>query len=162
MRKNIVRWVTLLLDIDTLCNHPPGPYCWHLPWTHPSFSEHLSWWKIVECIVIESPGFCHMGHPLFISFEQMKDVITAQLADSYISEILIMCGYGENWVMIHWEWLVGSLKRHALGGWNRGHEWFFSCLKMGTFQVAECTVCGGEVEETGPQAAKGVPKVYTW
>jgi hypothetical protein len=64
------------------------------PWTHSSFSEHLSWWKTVECVVIESPGFV-IWPPTLHQFEQVKDVFTAQLADCRISEIVIICAYGE-------------------------------------------------------------------
>ena len=130
------------------------------PWTHPSFSEHLSWWKTVKCIVIESPGFV-IWPPTLHQFEQMKDVITAQLADSYISEILIMCGYGEELS----DDSLGVVGRELKGTpWEDGIEGMDDFFLPQDGHISSGRVyslwrgSGGDWT-TG---SKGVPKVYTW
>jgi hypothetical protein len=65
-----------------------------LPWSHPSLGKHLSWWKKVVTIMIESPAFV-IWPPTSQRFEQLKDDITPQLADCRISEMLIICAFRE-------------------------------------------------------------------
>jgi hypothetical protein len=130
------------------------------PWTHPSFSEHLSWWKTVKYVVIESPGFV-VWPPTRHQFERVKDVFTAQLADCCISQIVIMCAYGEE---------LSDDSLGVVGRELKDTPWEDGIEGVNDFFVPQDTYisnggvyslkrgCGGDWITCGGE----LPKVYKW
>lgn len=131
------------------------------PWSHPSLGEHLSWWKKVDTIIIESPAFV-IWPPTLQRFKQLKDDITPQLADCRVSEILIICAFGE-------ELSIDSLG--VVGRKLKGTPWEDEEEGINDFYIpcdGYTMSCGGAYKLSryrGGEWTLGCgssPEVYTW